>query len=866
MKKLTICWKSQIFFLLVMVLTIPGACQLAAARTLTQKFALTYHERTTEFFIHYLEQDQAFADKVIKVAKEDFSKLHEYFDYIPRANIHFTVNQMANSANGSALVFPYNMINLINFPPFGDSSLMGTQDWVRVLVVHEYTHILTIEMTHGWMQVFRSIFGSTAKWAGINPRWFLEGIAVWAESKITSEGRINDPRIKQSLINYFKRKNKCTSFSCMDFPNIYPYGGLAYWFGGLFLDYAEQKHPGLLSCWAKQNSESLPLFIDKRYKFCTSENIFKDYYSFIDSLEDDLTNDHFSNENRSQDLFAGNFQGKIWRAWVSDEGNKGRQAEQVTARKVWIHKLKDKKSFSRAFPYPVEQIYSSSDDKGNEEVFVGLYWEGFTTGVREFYQWDQKREWQKISTDGCQLKSGEVTQRQLVRFYPLKNQKIFCWFFQAGKHVLVVKDNKAEAAPDKMEIINTPNPLFDVSFHSQKQEFSYFMSPSFVTTPNKNRTRMVSNLNSGASANHLAEIKKSAVPLNPESVQTYWPVKYFGVDYLFLQYFSGGNMDSLMATTHMQDPMQRHRLDLTAIYNTNTGNHNHWSGGAIYNIESMPWADFGGVVGYNKFIARFSENSEEFNIRESVFAGPTWTKRGDKWMYMAQGLVNKEDQNDLLYARKINGFVIDQRVVYKNFEIGAFWQLADWQVAAIQQRADFNGESYYGYRLRQEWQWRLSEDNYISHQVHHARLITPSGTAREGAFYGGGVPNFFFGTISFPSYVVAPSGIFGRELTSAMVQHQYRFWYKNPSNGLSSFTVRSMEWFWGLEYLQSDWVVLENRIGRNPEIESWHAGLAFNTSVFYLLPIKFSFAYAKPFNYSAIEGGLNLYLGVDVRF
>jgi hypothetical protein len=55
-------------------------------------------------------------------------------------------------------------------------------------------------------------------------------------------------------------------------------------------------------------------------------------------------------------------------------------------------------------------------------------------------------------------------------------------------------------------------------------------------------------------------------------------------------------------------------------------------------------------------------------------------------------------------------------------------------------------------------------------------------------------------------------------------------------------------------------------VARNPEIASWHAGVSFNTHVFYLLPVKFSLAYAKPFNYGALDGGLNLFLGVDVRF
>jgi hypothetical protein len=612
-----------------------------------------------------------------------------------------------------------------------------------------------------------------------------------------------------------------------------------------------------MSCWANQNSQSWPLFIERRYKACTSREIFQDYYEFLDTLSAENAEDK-SNEFRTQDLFAGDFQGKIWRAWVTDDGNKGRQAEQPEAKKVWIS-AKGKKPFVKAFAYPVEQIYSSLKGR-EEEVYLGLYWDGFMVGVREFYHWDGKSQWKSVSTDSCKLKDSDLSIRQLIRLYPLPDGKVFCWFYQAGKQIFLVKNNSFESPIIKLAEVSDPNPLFNVSFDTGKNEFSYETKP---LGKSKGERKIV------LWPNTVKDLKTITAPPNPEDpsrISRYLPVKYFGFDYLFLQYYSGGNMDSLMATTHMQDPMQRHRLDLTGILNSNTGKHSPWSGSAVYSVEPTTWANIGGLVGYNKFIARFSENSNEYNIRESVFAGPTWTKRGNEWMYIAQGLVTKEDQNDLLYSRKIEAISLTQRLVYKDFKIGAFWQLADWELALLEQRSKFNGESYYGYRIRQDWQWRLAENHYISTQIHHARLVTPSGTAKEGAFYGGGIPNFFVGAISFPSYVVAPSGIFGKEITSALLQHQYRFWYKNPANGISSFSLRSLEWFWGLEYLESDWVVLSKSIKKNPEIESWHVGLSFNTSAFYLLPIKFSLAYAKPFNYSQLEGGINLYLGVDVRF
>lgn len=89
-------------------------------------------------------------------------------------------------------------------PPSIDMTMGEYEDWLKVLITHEYSHILTMDSARGYSEITRTIFGkpipfgnifsflvflSTAPPNVFMPRWWHEGMATWAETEYTGIGR-----------------------------------------------------------------------------------------------------------------------------------------------------------------------------------------------------------------------------------------------------------------------------------------------------------------------------------------------------------------------------------------------------------------------------------------------------------------------------------------------------------------------------------------------------------------------------------------------------------------------------------------------------------------------------------------------------
>ncbi len=69
----------------------------------------------------------------------------------------------------------------------------NTDDWLRVVFVHEYVHILQLNQSVGWAAVARAVFGR-APFAFPNlflPTWQIEGFATYWETRVTGLGRLH---------------------------------------------------------------------------------------------------------------------------------------------------------------------------------------------------------------------------------------------------------------------------------------------------------------------------------------------------------------------------------------------------------------------------------------------------------------------------------------------------------------------------------------------------------------------------------------------------------------------------------------------------------------------------------------------------
>lgn len=197
---------------------------------------------TEHFHIRYAEENEAVAKKAAGICEEAYRDLTKEFKWKPWGKTEVVLVDSTDLSNGMASVLPYNWIMLYAVPPIPDKSLGYYDDWLRLLIYHEMTHILHMDAVRGWWRGLKWIVGKTASPAGLTPTWVKEGQAVYIESAYTGGGRT-----KSSFTEMLVR----SSVLADDFPTIAQGDGLQwtwpgyhipYLFGGEFVEWLVDKY------------------------------------------------------------------------------------------------------------------------------------------------------------------------------------------------------------------------------------------------------------------------------------------------------------------------------------------------------------------------------------------------------------------------------------------------------------------------------------------------------------------------------------------------------------------------------------------------------------------------------------------------
>lgn len=192
---------------------------------------LTYHDGLDEEARHFARAAQESHESVVKL-----------LGYAPEDRTQFILTDDTDFSNGSATPVPYNVIRVFARPPAAFSDLADYDDWARALVVHEYTHIVHTDYIRGVPWVLNAIFG---KWWPPNilqPRWFIEGLAVFVETRLTTSGRAQsglfDMYLRTAALNGRLWELDVLSSGGRAFPS----GNGAYLYGGHFLTWLANRY------------------------------------------------------------------------------------------------------------------------------------------------------------------------------------------------------------------------------------------------------------------------------------------------------------------------------------------------------------------------------------------------------------------------------------------------------------------------------------------------------------------------------------------------------------------------------------------------------------------------------------------------
>ncbi len=173
-----------------------AAASLAAAGSIVDP-ALRFRTIDTEHFTIYFHQGaDRLAARLGDIAEETWRDVQRppgaIWDLVPRRT-HVVLVDQSEAANGWATPVPYNTILISTAWPSGFELIGNTDDWLRIVFVHEFTHILHLDRSKGWARLVRGVFGR-APLAFPNlflPVWQIEGIATYEESARTGAGRLS---------------------------------------------------------------------------------------------------------------------------------------------------------------------------------------------------------------------------------------------------------------------------------------------------------------------------------------------------------------------------------------------------------------------------------------------------------------------------------------------------------------------------------------------------------------------------------------------------------------------------------------------------------------------------------------------------
>jgi WD40 repeat protein len=159
---------------------------------------------TEHFKIHFHQGIEETAERAADLAEEAHCYLSEALGWSPKGKTHVVLIDNSDFAGGMAYVMPRNAIYLQTVPPSGDMTIGQYDDWLKAILIHEYAHIISLDPARGYSELTRSIFGKppsvydplsafvyliAAPPNTFLPRWWTEGISVWAESEFTTSGR-----------------------------------------------------------------------------------------------------------------------------------------------------------------------------------------------------------------------------------------------------------------------------------------------------------------------------------------------------------------------------------------------------------------------------------------------------------------------------------------------------------------------------------------------------------------------------------------------------------------------------------------------------------------------------------------------------
>lgn len=240
---------------------------------------------TAHFEVIYDARNHSIAAEYAAQAERAHTILAPIFPVLPSQKTIITIVDWTDLANGMATSFPRPTITIFPVLPTYLDSISHYDNWSQQIILHEYTHILSMEESNGITAPLRFIFGSIVRPNALMPRWYLEGLAVELESRYTRYGRLRSPfyqAVTRALIKDGLWRSDSIAQANESIPT-WPYGMRPYFWGSLLLhEIAERKGPKEMVALNSRYAGRIPFFINGPIE----DLLGLDYADLLESVRD----------------------------------------------------------------------------------------------------------------------------------------------------------------------------------------------------------------------------------------------------------------------------------------------------------------------------------------------------------------------------------------------------------------------------------------------------------------------------------------------------------------------------------------------------------------------------------------------------
>ncbi len=192
---------------------------------------------TDHFRIHAEAAAEELAHHVAAVAERAYEPISRRLNWRPGGRIEIVLADRTDRANGFSRVLPRNEVHAFVAPPEALSTAGEFDDWLELLVTHELTHAVHLDVALGLPRLVNFLSGKTIAPSATQPDWFIEGLAVLVETAGTTGGRLRSPMSDMYLRMATLEGRTPRLDELSHGAPRFPYGTAAYLFGGAFVAY-----------------------------------------------------------------------------------------------------------------------------------------------------------------------------------------------------------------------------------------------------------------------------------------------------------------------------------------------------------------------------------------------------------------------------------------------------------------------------------------------------------------------------------------------------------------------------------------------------------------------------------------------------